>query len=414
MESATLYLLENSNPTEPDPYSYWYKPTFSKTEPTNTVVLPEGVVADEWVITYNNNMDVASSGALKIGFDGNDVYLQGLNSFLTEAWIKGTLEGTTITFPGRQYFGFYQDSPYSGYDMYLQDEDVLFTYDADANKMTAITEEITIYTSTLLKGDIYKNAVITKVIEKAAIPATPNISQIYDSSTGPVVMYTVPTLDVDGNAIASSKLTFQFLSDIEQEITPVTFDPADYSSLSEAMTIFPYGFKDNTELFPTYMYLKQADYSQWNKIGIQSIYKGNGETLNPQKLFYTVWVEQDGQQMPYIFKSEMYYGIEEDATEVPYSFNYSSWDGSHNIYFQDGVEECGKWTKVGIQSIYYGGDECNKTDVVWIDNPNASGISDIAADIEAGKAVIYNIAGQRYSIPQKGLNIINGRKVVIK
>lgn len=141
MESATLYLLENSNPTEPDPYSYWYKPTFSKTEPTNTVVLPEGVVADEWVITYNNNMDVASSGALKIGFDGNNVYLQGLNSFLTEAWIKGTLEGTTITFPGRQYFGFYQDSPYSGYDMYLQDEDVLFTYDADANKMTAITEE---------------------------------------------------------------------------------------------------------------------------------------------------------------------------------------------------------------------------------------------------------------------------------
>ena len=36
------------------------------------------------------------------------------------------------------------------------------------------------------------------------------------------------------------------------------------------------------------------------------------------------------------------------------------------------------------------------------------------ADINAGKYVIYNIAGQRLDAPQKGLNIINGRKVMIK
>jgi hypothetical protein len=35
-------------------------------------------------------------------------------------------------------------------------------------------------------------------------------------------------------------------------------------------------------------------------------------------------------------------------------------------------------------------------------------------DIKAEKAVIFNIAGQRLDSPQKGLNIINGRKVVIK
>ena len=56
-------------------------------------------------------------------------------------------------------------------------------------------------------------------------------------------------------------------------------------------------------------------------------------------MFYTVWVEKDGQQSPYVFKADMYWAIEEDATEVPYSFNYGSWDGNHNIYFQDGVEE---------------------------------------------------------------------------
>ena len=742
LEASTLYLLENNGTTEPNPYSYWYKPTFSKTAPAEkTVVIPENLVPEEWVITYDNNMDVPSSGSLMIGFDGTDVYLQGLCSYLPEAWIKGSLDGTTITFPGSQYFGFYQDTPYSGYDMYLQEEDLVFTYDAEANTITAKTAEITIYTSTLLKGDIYRNAVIRKVIEKAVTPATPTISQIYDASSGPVLMFTVPTLDVDGNGIVSSKLSFQLFNDVEQEIAPVTFSAADYSSLTEDMTIIPYGFTDKTEIFPTYVYLKQTDYNNWNRIGIQSIYTGggeenkseifwytikeygkvtfnfnamtnepcssndskdgditedrqitqgavtltvspnpegtpnrfwstvngpqlrvyggtltfeaaagkvinkivfnnarwndknsadtgsfdgatwtgeaqkvvvtiagntqlnsidvipvdfvptpivapedlatdtyvfkansvkpyydpaeltlwlkvgfdgddvyiqglaadvnssadqlwvkatkneagqyvipanqfmgtvsfwmsnndyyftaldaegkmidavldfdqeksqftssqslvinalptdvyayqtftdviitkfnevaaspadpiinsidfgewstgfncsiptlgsNGETLNPQKMFYTVWVEKDGQQAPYVFKADMYYGVEKDMTEAPFSFNYGSWDGSHNIYFQDGVEECSTWTKVGIQSIYYGGGERNASAVVWFDNPIASGISDIEMDGKAAEFVIFNIAGQRLDAPRKGLNIINGRKVLIK
>ena len=740
MESQTTYILENSTATEIGPYSYWYRPAFSTKEPSKLVELPDGLTAEEWVIAYTNNMDVPSSGALKIGFDGNDVYLQGLCGYLPESWIKGSLDGTTITFPGGQYFGFYQDSPYYGYDLYLQPEDVVFTYDAEANKMTAITNEITVYTSTLLKGDIYKDAVILKVFEQAATPATPDISQIYES-TSPVAIFAVPVLDVDGNPISSSKLSYQFLCDVEEEISPITFSPDDYSSLTEETTVFPYGFADNTEIYRTHVYLKQADYKKWNKIGLQSIYTGdgeenkseifwytikpyekatfdfnamtdepcsssdsdagnitedrqftegtvtltvspnpegtpnrfwstkngpqlrvyggtltfeagvgkaigkivfnnakwnndnsadtgtfdgatwtgeaqkvvvtiagntqlnsivvyptdyvptaveapeglvtetdflkanslkpyydpaeltlwlnvgfdgddayiqglaadvnsdadqlwvkatkneagqyvipanqfmgsvsfwmssndyyftaidndgkmvdavfdfnaekseftttqtlvlnglladvyayqtftdvvitkfneiavspadpkvnsidfgewsssiscsiptessNGDILNPKKLFYTVWVEKDGQQAPYIWKADMYYGVDEDATEVPWSFNYSSWDGTHNIYFQDGVEECNTWTKVGIQSVYYGGGECNKSEVDWIENPNASGISDIATDAKAGKYVIYNIAGQRMDAPRKGLNIINGRKVMVK
>ncbi len=35
----------------------------------------------------------------------------------------------------------------------------------------------------------------------------------------------------------------------------------------------------------------------------------------------------------------------------------------------------GTWTKVGIQSIYYGGGVCNKSSVVWADTPNDAGIS---------------------------------------
>jgi hypothetical protein len=141
----------------------------------------------------------------------------------------------------------------------------------------------------------------------------------------------------------------------------------------------------------------------------------NGETLNPQKMFYTVWVDKSGQQEPYTFKAEMYYGLDSDVTEVPFSFNYGSWDGNHSIYFYDEVEVFDTWTKVGIQSIYYGAGECKKSNIVWIDNPVITGISNVMNSAEkAGKAVIYNLGGQRLSTPRKGLNIINVRKVVVK
>ena len=722
-------------------YAYWILPTFGKEKPKGpeVVVAPEGLKTDEWAINAVTNFGDPVSGYLNIGFDGNDVYLQGLCTYLPESWIKGKLDGNTITFAGDQYFGYYDDGPMNSYNFFLRSEGIVFTYDATAGKMTA-EGEIFIYTGgSNLKGDVYNDPVVTKVAEKAGTPANPLISQIYDGTEGPTVMFSVPTVDVDGNAMASSKLSFQLLKDVEQEISPVTFDPADYTSLKEAMTVIPYGFTDGKLFFPKYIILKQSDYTTWNKIGIQAIYTGGGEenkseiiwytikeyqkatidfnamevicsssesndgditenrqfkaglvtmtvspstgntpnrfwstskgpqlrvyggtmtfevplgkvitkmvfnngkwndnnsadtgafegnvwtgyaqkvvvtiagntqlnsidvfptdyvptavvapeglvtdtyvfnaysekpyydpaeltlwvkagfdgndlyiqglaadvntnatdlwvkatkneagqyvipanqfmgsvafwmsssdyfftavdaegkmvdavldydaeksqitsaqslainasltelyaqqtftnvviskfnevaatpadpiinsidfgewshgfnctiptvgtnaeTLNPSKFFYTVWVVKDGQQTPYTFKAGMYYGIEEDTSEVPYSFNYGSWDGNHNIYFYDDASEFDTWTKVGIQSIYYGAGDCKKSSIIWGELPS-TGISNIQSDIKADKAVIYNLAGQRLNGLQKGLNIINGKKIVVK
>ena len=747
LESATAIIAESPVAESIESvYGYWVYPVFTKEEPAGpqVVVAPEGLETEEWAINATTNYGDPVSGYLNIGFDGNDVYLQGLCTYLPEAWIKGTLDGETITFAGDQYFGFYDGGPMNSYNFLLCSDGIVFAYDAEAGKMTA-EGEVFIYTGgSFLKGDVYNDPVVTKVVEKAATPAIPNISQIYNGTDGPVVMFSIPTTDVDGNAMASSKLSFQFLKDIEKEITPVTFDPADYNGLTETMSVLPYGFTDNQYILPAYIILKHSDYTMWNKIGLQAIYTGgseenkseiywftikeyelatfdfnamtdepcstqdtqdgditenrtftsgqvtltvtpsdgntpnrfwntnngpqlrvyggtmtfevpigkvitkivfnngkwnegnsadtgafegnvwtgyakkvvvtiagntqlnsidvyptdyvptaveapedlvtdtyvfkansvkpyydpaeltlwvkvgfdgddayiqglladvntsaeqlwvkatkneagqyvipanqfmgsvsfwmssndyfftavdennnmidavldfdaekseftttqtliingllaevyayetfndvvitkfnevaatpadptinsidfgewshgfncsiptvdiNGETLNPKKLFYTVWVEKDGEQAPYIFTADMYYGFDVDASEVPYATNYSSWDNSHSIYFYDDASVFDNWAKVGIQSIYYGAGECNKSNIDWMENPNytnTTGISDIKANDNAAKAVIFNLAGQRLDAPQKGLNIINGRKVVIK
>ncbi|MBP5499985.1 MAG: hypothetical protein J6Y05_04740 [Bacteroidales bacterium] len=744
LKAVTIYILENSEADVISPYCYWAQPTFGKegSSGPQPVVAPEGLETDEWAISAMDNFGDPVSGYVNIGFDGNDCYMQGFCHYLPETWLKGTLEGDKITFPGNQYFGPYDADYYTHYEFYLRPEDVVFTYDAEAGKMTAEGEIYVREAVRNYKGDVYNDPVITKVIEKAATPATPSISQIYDGTQAPILMFTVPTVDTEGNALASSKLFFQFFKDVEQEISDVTFDPADYPNLTEAMTIFPYGFTCGEEITYNYMHLKQADYSTWNKIGMQVIYLGGGEenkseifwfdikpyekatfdfnamtdepcssnddnsgdinedrvitangitltispkteeattpnrfwstnngpqlrvysgtltfeapvgkviqkmvfnngrwnngnsadsgafegnvwtgeakkvvvtiagntqinsievyptdyiptaveapeglvtdtyifqarsekpyydpadltlwvkagfdgddvyiqglasdynsstselwvkatknetgqyvipanqfmgsvsfwmstidcyftavdaqgnmvdavldydaekgqfttdqplvinasltelnpqqtftgvtitkfnevaatpadptmnsltfdewshyitfyipqvgtegeTLNPQKLFYTIWIQSGNGVEPYVFSPDMYWGFDGDTTELPWSQYYSTWDNAHSIYFYDDAAVFEGWAQVGVQSIYYGGDEVRKSAISWIETPFYTGIENISTEQTAGKA-IYNISGQRITAPAKGLNIINGQKVMIK
>ena len=337
LKAVTSFIFETNKPTSVEPYCYWVTPTFSKTAPANSgiVVAPEGLVTGEWAVSATDTHGNPVSGYLNIGFDGNDVYIQGLCTSLPQAWIKGTLDGTTITFAGNQYFGAYDEGLFYYYEFFLCPEGATFSYDAAAGKITA-EGEIYIYTGgSFLKSDVYNNTVITKVVEKAATPATPKISEVYDSFTGPIVFFTIPTVDVNGDAMVSSKLSFQFLKDVNQEVAPVTFSPANYQNLTEPMDVFPYGFSDNVDFFPTYIYIKQPDFGTWERIGLQTIYDGAGE--------------------------------------------------------------------------------CSKSGVYWMDNPFFNtGISEVISDRMPGKTSMFNLAGQRLTAPRKGLNIINGKKVMIK
>ena len=46
--------------------------------------------------------------------------------------------------------------------------------------------------------------------------------------------------------------------------------------------------------------------------------------------------------------------------------------------------------------------------------PKASGIEGVVADGIEENVPIYNLSGQRLSTPKKGINIIDGKKVIVK
>lgn len=255
---------------------YWIEgSTLTPADPLSVVEVPEGLVAEEYIVTarnYKNDADV--NGTVFIGFDGTDVYIQGLSTMLPEAWIKGTLDGTTITFAYGQYFGNYYDT----YDVFLNvlvGEDVVFTYDAEAGTLTAENAFFLIDNNDYY-FDSYRGAVIKKVVEQAAMPANPEITGIENSQYGYRVLFNVPNVDTEGNGLVSKKLFFMLYTDIEGEIAPLTFTPETHSDLTENMTEIPYRFSGD-DFYDNRIYLNELYSEDWNNIGIQSIYRGGGE-----------------------------------------------------------------------------------------------------------------------------------------
>ena len=285
LSAATSYIFESGKADDLAIYCYWYQPVFSKTAPAapEVVVAPDGLVVEEYAMAYTpyGEEEATGSASINVGFDGNDVYFQGINSYLPEAWIKGTLDGTTVTFAGGQYFG-----KYNSYEMFFQDADAVFTYDATAG--TFSTEGI-VYTYAGSKYvDYYIAPVLKKVIEKAATPATPTISDVSEGKYGWSMMFNVPIVDTNGEGMVTSKLSYQVFTDIEQDVAPLTFTSATHSKLTEDMTVIPYGFTEDYDFYDNQIYFNDLFSEKWNKIGIQSIYTGGGEENKSEIFWFTI------------------------------------------------------------------------------------------------------------------------------
>ena len=110
---------------------------------------PLGKEAEEWYITdghfvmkdeEGNQIDAADQW-LSIGviIDGNDIYIQGLPYYFDEAWVKGTISGSTVTIPTGQLVGTddYGDEYIVGFNKETESiADIVFAYDSDKGTLT--------------------------------------------------------------------------------------------------------------------------------------------------------------------------------------------------------------------------------------------------------------------------------------
>ena len=133
---------DDSNTGLGDAATVWtYDPEYEPAS-TDLIELPAGVTAEQWYTSGSNVSNEGTTpfiGEAQVAFDGNDVYVSGVFEDLPTAWIKGTLDGTTVTFAGLQFIGVYGGT-YNIFATGTDGEglvDFTMTYDAAAGTLTA-------------------------------------------------------------------------------------------------------------------------------------------------------------------------------------------------------------------------------------------------------------------------------------
>lgn len=319
MDEEYMY-AETDDPTSDILYDYWYSVTLTPGEAVEpeAVEVPENLVVTEYKMSA---MSVGSSSEddgngdnyiivkdaysthVMVGFDGNDVYIQGLSEWLPEAWVKGTLsgDGKTVTIPSGQYLGKYEMELF-GVSDYLfisaanleteEYEDIVFTYDTDA-KTFSTAQDVLVLNDVDGTYEWYNDITLTPVVEMAATPATPSVVLITTGGEyGASVQFEIPTVDVNGNEMLTSKLSYVIYVEKDGQAQKLTLEAGVYEELAEDMTEIPYTFTDEWDIYAGgYMiYLNQGadEISSWTKIGVQSIYTGGGERHESEIGWYEI------------------------------------------------------------------------------------------------------------------------------
>lgn len=108
-----------------------------------TVTPPAGLQTETWYTRghYYEGSSVPFRGQVNLGFDGNDVYLQGLFAGYPDAWMHGVINDGTVTFGGMQVLGELDGQTiyavgYNG-DLLMSYE---MAYDEDGGVFTSLVE----------------------------------------------------------------------------------------------------------------------------------------------------------------------------------------------------------------------------------------------------------------------------------
>lgn len=303
------------------------------------------------------------SRIVKVGFYGNEVYLQGISEDIPGAWIKGTLDNGVATFATGQLLGQYSSSR-SLYFHGLNEGDgdpvipVEFSYDAESNTFTNQTSIIITYlpddwwdesTSRNALYEYVKSAVISKITEKPATPENPSISNMQYLVAGDRLLTNVTVVDTEGKGIVADKLYYKIYSEDELGTqAEVAFSKELYPELVGDNRIeIPYTLESNNFSKSEGVALLM-EHSGWTKVGLQSIYFGGGERHESGIVWYTL-TKPTTITLPEGLKvtSNVFTGIDSDNKEFS-SFVNVALDGD-DIYIQglapDADDSGSSWVK---------------------------------------------------------------------
>lgn len=298
------------------------------------------VPADAEELTYAMKCSDGTGKGVSVVFKDNDIYIKGIASAHPDSWVKGNVAGSTITIPSMQYLGL--NKTY-GYYFYLAGAKRKEVYDP--------SDDVT-----YIEYELVPN--ITMTLDEKSRTFKTDLSLLYNA----------------GNGILSYD---------------AAYDSPEFSPFNDVATT------PATPIISTYMeYNEDAGYG--GLIFTLPTEDVNGNWINPEKMKYIIY----GDDKAYEFTTDLYTGIEENITEIPYSFtddlDFTLQDGEHIVYLYEGG-----FSKMGVQSVYYGGGERTVSPIVYQTSDGIKVKTSVPVTTE-----FYDLQGRRLTNPTLGLTIM--------
>lgn len=321
--SANCYVLYNTSATEFAPLCSFYPLVIEKEKSTPTpepetmpapVTPPATLTTSEYQFSAINLMPSEEGWVqekvcynVRLGFDGINVYIQGLCRLLPEAWIKGVRDVTDgdLTFTSGQYYG-----NYNGYNFCFAGanfpttnptwkDNVDFIYYKTTGEYSFTGGMITLNSSakTLAPYEYYASCKLTPVKDVAATPAAPSVIDYQPYIQNPsdpndgygFFRLDIPVTSTNGEPLMTDKLGYKIYYEISGQSSVYTFTPALYKRLESDLIVVPYNFNDGHDFYiagsAVYYYddVKDAD-----KVGVQSVYTGGNETHESEIAWFDI------------------------------------------------------------------------------------------------------------------------------
>ena len=261
-----------------------------------TVEAPADLATREYVlkatsIKYNADGSIAgmepAQWNVRLGQKGNEVYIQGLFEAMPLAWVKGTLDDDELTLKRGQYYGahpqlssmkFYFASQYFG-----ELSDMVMSYDTSTRTYTGGGYYLLVNSSktAIAPYYVFAGVTISPVADVAAVPANPVVEtyQAFNDEFGyGYVCFTLPTVDVNGNAINRDNMGYRLYTEQDGQQSVYTFKQTLYENLAEDTETIPYFYADSYDFYMGGSFVALYEESlQWSKLGVQTVYKAGGK-----------------------------------------------------------------------------------------------------------------------------------------
>lgn len=302
-------------------------------------------------------------------FEGNKVYIQGMDPTLPEAWIVGEINGKEAIFKGDQYLGIDPKS-----------ETFRFFEPAAVNRVEFGEGE----------DDYYLE--VTGLADEMTLT--------YNADTKSLSSEDVMLINQGKNALNAlytyEEPDFSFWQEeaIQPEaVTELAYDRYDESVGYGVIRFIPYEYAYNEET---------KDYDR---------------LLDTRNMYYNIYIDDQ----LYAFTPDQYFGLDKVMTDIPFDYSdqldFVVYGGQYNImtHFKNEVKY------IGVQVVYNVAGQQLKSDIAYIGgdgneiNPDdVQGINQTTVSLNKASNVLYDLTGRRVVRPVKGGIYINanGKKLV--